>query len=433
MFYQALGTAPLGLDAETSGTPATVNLTGVAAAGSVGTVTTNITLAVNLTGVSAAGAVGTVTQSTTTVVNLTGVSATGTAGAAYKVPNTQQGILINDVDTGGAALICEIYSQPTGGAGTVYLDGETNGYFRFVPTAGWYGVTTWQYRASADSGSTWSSPETVTITVDPPTVVMVGTSATGAVGSVAVTGAASVTPAGVSATGAVGNQQITTAATITLAGVSAGGSAGSIAAGGGVVVSIPSVSATGAAGQITASSATIVTLSGIAATGAVGTLTITGAATVTLAGVSATGRAGYPTIPGQGSSGSIAATVTLELSVTADVYNEASSGVSNTRLFVISDNVVTVNSVRNTVSGDYINNATVTLSLADAAGSAVSGQSWPLTLDYVASSNGKYQGVIDSAASLLVGKRYKATITINAGGGLVVTRYVDFIAARATG
>lgn len=51
--------------------------------------------------------------------------------------------------------------------------------------------------------------------------------------------------------------------------------------------------------------------------------------------------------------------------------------------------------------GAYINTATVTATLLDSDGEEVEGVTWPVTLEYVEESDGKYQGILDDAIELV--------------------------------
>ena len=68
-------------------------------------------------------------------------------------------------------------------------------------------------------------------------------------------------------------------------------------------------------------------------------------------------------------------------------------------------------------TGAYINNATIEATVKDAAGANVSGQTWPLTLSYVTSSNGVYRGVLDAALVVAVGDRITVEVDIDGGSG----------------
>ena len=61
-------------------------------------------------------------------------------------------------------------------------------------------------------------------------------------------------------------------------------------------------------------------------------------------------------------------------------------------------------------TGAYVNDATVTFTLKTAAGVAVSGAT-AIAMAYVAASNGKYQGTLESTVSLTADASYTLEIT----------------------
>lgn len=66
--------------------------------------------------------------------------------------------------------------------------------------------------------------------------------------------------------------------------------------------------------------------------------------------------------------------------------------------------------------GSYINDATVTLeSFVDKNGDAVSGVTVPLTMSYVAASNGRYEGALAASLSLSAERWYTATVKAVSG------------------
>lgn len=88
-------------------------------------------------------------------------------------------------------------------------------------------------------------------------------------------------------------------------------------------------------------------------------------------------------------------------------------------IYVLSDNIIEVTSVTNVPTGAYLNNATVTLTLVDAAsGQNIAGQTWPLSLTYVTASNGNYRGTITDSAQLVDEQVLIAKITVDGGDGL---------------
>lgn len=88
-------------------------------------------------------------------------------------------------------------------------------------------------------------------------------------------------------------------------------------------------------------------------------------------------------------------------------------------IFVLSDNIIEVTDVTNVSTGAYLNDADVTLTLADAAsGDEIEGQTWPLTLSYVTASNGDYRGTINDDISVFDNQLLIAKVTVDAGPGL---------------
>jgi hypothetical protein len=89
-------------------------------------------------------------------------------------------------------------------------------------------------------------------------------------------------------------------------------------------------------------------------------------------------------------------------------------------LYIGNDNILELNGLLNvSVSpSTYVNTASVAVTLYDTNGDEVSGETWPLTMSYVASSNGVYRATLSDSLSLKVNRRYRAKITANGGAGL---------------
>ena len=66
--------------------------------------------------------------------------------------------------------------------------------------------------------------------------------------------------------------------------------------------------------------------------------------------------------------------------------------------------------------GNSVNDATVSATLFAAGGGEVSGETWPLTLDYVAGSKGRYEKVVDKALGVAQNSDYQLKITVVANG-----------------
>ncbi len=85
-------------------------------------------------------------------------------------------------------------------------------------------------------------------------------------------------------------------------------------------------------------------------------------------------------------------------------------------IYLANDNYLEVDALKNGATDAYQNSATVTATLKTSAGAEVAGQSWPLTLDYVAASDGTYRGILDDALSLVDGTTYVAHIEAVSAG-----------------
>jgi len=72
-------------------------------------------------------------------------------------------------------------------------------------------------------------------------------------------------------------------------------------------------------------------------------------------------------------------------------------------MWVDNDMLVEIDGLQDSSDDSYLNAATVTATIKDPDGTEITGQSLPISLSYVSSSNGKYQGVFDTLLSLTVG------------------------------
>jgi hypothetical protein len=82
-------------------------------------------------------------------------------------------------------------------------------------------------------------------------------------------------------------------------------------------------------------------------------------------------------------------------------------------LSINSTNLIRLDVLTNASSGAYVNNATVTFSLKDAGGNIVGGLS-NVSMPYIASSNGRYEGAIPNTTSLTLNALYTIEITATA-------------------
>ena len=83
-------------------------------------------------------------------------------------------------------------------------------------------------------------------------------------------------------------------------------------------------------------------------------------------------------------------------------------------LYLGNDTLVTWDKMTRASDGAYVNDATVTMTLYDSLGVAVTG-AINVSLPYVASSDGKYQGTIESTADIDDDSSYSLVITATSG------------------
>lgn len=102
-------------------------------------------------------------------------------------------------------------------------------------------------------------------------------------------------------------------------------------------------------------------------------------------------------------------------------------------LYYGNDMLLEVAGLRDQATGDYLNAATVTVTLEDDADVQVTGESWPLAMSYVASSNGVYRATLRDTLSLTNNARYVATVIADAGEGKRGRWDVDFVCKMRRG
>ena len=74
---------------------------------------------------------------------------------------------------------------------------------------------------------------------------------------------------------------------------------------------------------------------------------------------------------------------------------------------------VLLEGLKNGTTNEYINDATVTVVIYESDGATeVTGQSWPVTMGYVTSSNGNYRGIVSADSNIVTGGKY--VIKVNA-------------------
>lgn len=101
--------------------------------------------------------------------------------------------------------------------------------------------------------------------------------------------------------------------------------------------------------------------------------------------------------------------------------------------YVANDNVIQLKGLQD-IDDNYINDATVTLvTVETSAGVQVTGQTFPVSMGYVAASNGIYRATLEDAVNLVHQSQYVAKIDVDATSeGLQAHFELDFVARTRT-
>ncbi len=83
-------------------------------------------------------------------------------------------------------------------------------------------------------------------------------------------------------------------------------------------------------------------------------------------------------------------------------------------------NVLELRALKDNVTGAVETGATVTVTIRDAAGVEVTGQTWPKTLTEVVESplTGLYRGTLDATLAITSNNEFKATVSATSSGGI---------------
>lgn len=89
----------------------------------------------------------------------------------------------------------------------------------------------------------------------------------------------------------------------------------------------------------------------------------------------------------------------------------------NSRVYHINNTLlVEVDGLRNAADDSYVNDATVAVSIKDADGANLSGETWPVILPYVAGSDGKYRAAVSSGLVVAIGDVITLFFTATSAG-----------------
>jgi hypothetical protein len=88
-------------------------------------------------------------------------------------------------------------------------------------------------------------------------------------------------------------------------------------------------------------------------------------------------------------------------------------------MFVANTAVLDVIGLRAELQDEFINSATVTVTIKDSIGIELAGASWPLAMPYVTGSNGNYRAFLSSALPFISKHNYVAIIDASDGANRV--------------
>lgn len=101
-------------------------------------------------------------------------------------------------------------------------------------------------------------------------------------------------------------------------------------------------------------------------------------------------------------------------------------------VFVANTNVIDLTGLKNEITDAFINDAAVTVTIKTVAGVEVAGETWPVSMGYVAASNGNYRGILSDEIELVAKSKYIAHIDADGGPDLVGHWELTFKAAART-
>jgi hypothetical protein len=86
-------------------------------------------------------------------------------------------------------------------------------------------------------------------------------------------------------------------------------------------------------------------------------------------------------------------------------------------VYVANTNVIELSGLKSAIEDEFIADADVTVTVKDAAGTAVDGQTWPLTLASIDGTEpeGNYRGILKNTLELTAGETYYAHVDADAG------------------
>lgn len=97
-------------------------------------------------------------------------------------------------------------------------------------------------------------------------------------------------------------------------------------------------------------------------------------------------------------------------------------------LYVGTNSMVVVSGLYDHNAEAFVNNATVRITLLDSNNSEVSGETWPVTGNYVTDSDGRYHVLLDTDADITAGNDYIIKLEVLVSVLVVSTTYIEVVA-----
>jgi hypothetical protein len=85
--------------------------------------------------------------------------------------------------------------------------------------------------------------------------------------------------------------------------------------------------------------------------------------------------------------------------------------------FVANTNLLDLVGLQSASDSQYVNDASVSVTVVDSKGVEVTGATWPLTMSYLAASKGNYRAALPAVISFVAGREYTAVVSVDAGNG----------------
>ena len=99
-------------------------------------------------------------------------------------------------------------------------------------------------------------------------------------------------------------------------------------------------------------------------------------------------------------------------------------------IYLTTDNVIEIPELTDGITGAFVNTATVECTLYDQADVEITGESWPLSMGYVAASDGIYRATLKDTLGFTAGQLVRAIVTADDGADRLRTWTADYYVQR---